>query len=175
MKFLKTLLMVFGLSLVVVTPVLAMSDDSGVGAAIGIVAVFFIVGIVVTIFFLLAQSSFVDTIQTSNPLVNTSKVWIWTQLIPIWSLIAIPVTLLKINTQFQVFVQEKGYTQSDIKYYTSLWGWIWFGGNIASILIPVMGIVSLVGVIGFWVHLNSVKKSILMHELSNSSDTQQEA
>ena len=136
------------------------SDDAVMGiAAMGLLIL--IAAIVITIFFLVAQSSFVDTIRTSNPQVNTSKAWIWTQLIPIWSLVAIPVTLVKINAQFQAFVQENNYTPEDIQYYTNIWGWIWYGANIVSIFFPIVGIVSFVGIIGFWVHMNNVRKSIL--------------
>lgn len=70
-------------------------------AILGIAAVFYVGMIVVTILFLLAQSKFVKSMNTSNEFNNTSAAWIWTQLIPIWNFVAIPVTLLKINKQYQ--------------------------------------------------------------------------
>ena len=139
--------------------------------ALSIIGLLIIVAsIVITVLFLKAQSSFVDVIETSNPQLNTSKVWIWTQIIPIWALVAIPVTLLKINTQFQAFVQENNLGLNDVTYYSNVWGWVWFGANIASIFVPLAGIISFVGIIGFWIHINSVKKSILAYKLDTNDD-----
>ena len=161
MKLIQALAFVLALSCVITSPLLAASsEDLAIGLSIlGLVVI--VAAIVITILFLIAQSSLVDTMRTSNPDLNTSKAWIWTQLIPIWALVAIPVTLVKINSQFQAFVQEHNYTPEDIKFYSSLWGWIWYGANIVSIFIPIVGVVSLIGIIGFWVHINGVRKSIL--------------
>ncbi len=159
MKTLGKLLLGLGL---LATPLLAGSNN-GIMAAIGGAAIlFFLVYLAIIILFLLSQSSFAQVMSTSNPMNNTSGVWIWTQLIPIWSLVAIPVTLLKLNTQFQAFVAERNLTFNDIKMYSNVWGWVWYGGSIASFIFPLFGIVALVGLIGFWVHINNVKKSILM-------------
>ncbi len=177
MKTLKNLLPGAVIFFASVTPMLAMSDDEAAGAAVaaamGGAMLILVIGIVITIFFLVAESAFVDTIKTSNPLLNTSKVWIWTQLIPLWNIVATPVTLLKIEKQFAAFVQEHHLTESDIKYYNSVWGWLWFGGNVASIFLPVFGIVGLIGLIGFWVHINSVKKSIIMRQINNTPEARQ--
>lgn len=167
-KFFKVLLTLG----VVITPLLA-NDGDVLAAVFGGMFIIFLIMFVITIFFLLAQSSFAKTITTSNPMLNTSPVWIWTQLIPIWSLVAVPVTLLKLDAQFKAYIQEHNLTEADIKMYTNLWGWIWYGGTIVSFFIPLGGIVALVGLIGFWIHLNSVKKSIIIHKLNNTQQSSQ--
>ncbi|QOP42099.1 hypothetical protein [Sulfurimonas marina] len=140
-------------------------------ALLGAMAIFFVINLIITILFLLSQSSFAKAMTTSNPMNNTSGVWIWTQLIPFWSLVAIPVTLLKLNTQFQAFVAEKNLSFTEIKMYSNVWGWIWYGGTIASIFVPVLWVIALVGLIGFWVHISNVKKSILISGVSTSVNT----
>jgi len=133
-------------------------------AILGMAAIFYIGLLAVTVLFLLAQSKFVKSMNTSNEFYNTSVVWIWTQLIPIWNFVAIPVTLSKINKQYQFYVEEnKIQSNSNIKPYDSLWGWIWFGGSVGSIFVPLLAIVSLVGIIGFWVHISNVKSSLVLN------------
>lgn len=154
----KTLL---GLGLLA-SPLLADTDGDVMAAVGGAFILFFLVYLAIVIMFLLSQSSFAKAMTTSNPMNNTSGVWIWTQLIPIWSLVAIPVTLLKLNTQFQAYVAENNLTFNDIKMYSNVWGWIWYGSTIASFIFPLFGLVALIGLIGFWVHISNVKKSILM-------------
>ena len=144
---------------------MAMTDDEAQQAATamaagGTILLMLFVMLIVEIFFLAAQHSFVKTIRVANPTLNTSPVWIWTQLIPIWSFVAIPVTLIKIDKQFSAFVQENRLDESQIKFYSNTWGWVWYIGSVLSIFIPIMGLVSLAGVIGFWVHINGVKKSV---------------
>ena len=167
-KFFKILLMLG----VAITPLLADNVDDLTTIFAGMFIIYLII-FVITIFFLVAQSSFAKTITTSNQMLNTNPVWIWTQLIPIWSLVALPVTLLKLDAQFKAYIQEHNLTEADIKMYTNLWGWIYYGGTIVSIFIPVGGIVALVGLIGFWIHLNSVKKSIIIHTLNNTQQSPQ--
>lgn len=133
-----------------------------VEAIIGGFFIFFIINLIITILFLLSQNAFAKSMITSNPMNNTNGVWIWTQLIPLWNLVAIPVTLLKLNTQFQAFIAEKNLSYTDIKMYSNLWGWIWYGGMIASWFLPILWIIALVGLIGFWVHISNVKNSIFM-------------
>jgi hypothetical protein len=99
--------------------------------------------------------------RTSDPMNNTSGVWIWTQLIPLWALIAIPVTLMKLNSQFQAYINENKLQPHEVKPYNNTWGWVWFGGMIGSLVFPLLGIVALVGLIGFWVHISGVKNSLL--------------
>ena len=155
----KALLVLFSL-MTLAGNLLAYGDDNTDAVVAGILGfsfLFMIAMFVLEIFFLLAQHNFAKTIATSNPELNTSPVWIWTQLIPLWSLIAIPVTLIKLNNQYQAFLIEKGLSPIELPF-KIYWGWIWYGGMVLSIFIPIFGIVSLVGLIGFWIHLNDLTK-----------------
>lgn len=122
---------------------------------------FFIVISVVTIIFLVSQHAFAKSMQTSVYMKNTNPGWIWTQLIPIWSFVAIPVTLLKLNEQFKQYVTENNFTANEhLKYYSNVWGWIWYGGTVLGMFVPFFYIISIVGLIGFWIHIMDVKKSL---------------
>lgn len=137
---------------------------TAMGIGFGIIAIYFLI----TILFLLSQSSFAKAMKTKNEMKNTSGVWIWTQLIPIWSLIAIPITLIKLNEQFRVFSEENELTNStEIKQYNNTWGWIWFGGSLLAIFVPFFGIVALIGIIGFWIHISGVKNNLLSFKNAN--------
>jgi heme/copper-type cytochrome/quinol oxidase subunit 2 len=148
------------------SPLLAYQDDNAdaMAAVGGILIGFYLVLLVITIFFLLSQSAFAKSMETSNPMNNTGAVWIWTQLIPLWSLIAIPVTLMKLNAQFKAYMSEHNLQPNDVKAYNNTWGWVWYGGMIGSFIIPFLGIVALVGLIGFWFHISSVKNSLLLRQ-----------
>lgn len=148
-----------------ITPLLAYSDQSMEEAINMGVFTIVLIGLLyfgITIMFLVTQSSFAKAIKTTQEHQNTNSIWIWTQLIPIWALIAIPITLIKLNNQFQVFRNEnKIDTMNSIKQYSNTWGWVWFGGTVLSIVFQLFAIVALVGFIGFWIHISSVKKSVL--------------
>lgn len=136
------------------------TQSSAGGIAMAVFGIFLVM-LAVNVLFLLTQSAFAKKMKTADESKNTSAVWIWTQLIPVWSLVAIPVTLSKLNSQFQTFLREKGLEgNGSIKHYDKTWGWVWFGGTLASFIFPLAGIVALIGVIGFWVHISNVKNSL---------------
>lgn len=139
-----------------------MADDGGaILAMLGVGFIVFAIMFAITVFFLISQSAFAKAMNVSNELKRTSSVWIWTQLIPIWSLIAIPVTLIKLNEQFNLYVSENNLS-TELVSYNNTWGWVWYIGSIVSFFIPLAGLISLVGVIGFWIHISKVRKSLLI-------------
>ena len=94
---------------------------------------------------------------------NTNSVWIWTQIIPLWSIIAIPVTLIKLNNQFKTYIQENNIqNHSTLKVYNNIWGWVWFGGSVISIIFQPFALIAIIGLIVFWIHINSVRKSLII-------------
>jgi hypothetical protein len=145
--------------------------DTGMEVAIYALVAMFVVMIVVNILFLMTQSGFAKSMETDDPSLNTSPVWIWTQLIPVWSLVAIPVTLTKLSRQFNAFLEANSLVDdARIKRYDTTWGWVWYGGVIASMFIPVAALVALVGVTGFWVHVANVKQSLAaLHKETGSN------
>lgn len=149
-------------SIFVTLPLLA-SDESALFAIIGVSFAMFAIMFIITIFFLISQSAFAKAMKVDNELKQTSPVWIWTQLIPIWSLVAIPVTLIKLNEQFNLYINENNLsTEYNLKPYNNTWGWVWYIGSIVSFIFPLAALVSFVGVIGFWIHISNVRKSLII-------------
>lgn len=143
-------------------PLFAGNGEDTVFAAFGLVVVAFIVMFAITIFFLISQSSFAKSMRLKNRDKETSSIWIWTQLIPIWNFIAIPVTLIKLNEQFNTYILENDLLNSStIKSYNNTWGWVWYIGSVVSIFIPFAGLISFIGVIGFWIHISNIRKSLI--------------
>ena len=143
-------------------PLFAVNGEDTVFAAFGLVVVAFIVMFAITIFFLISQSSFAKSMRLKNRDKETSGIWIWTQLIPIWNFIAIPVTLIKLNEQFNTYILENNLLNSStIKSYNNTWGWVWYIGSVVSIFIPFAGLISFIGVIGFWIHISNIRKSLI--------------
>lgn len=168
LKHISRVLMLLGLS----SPMFA-SDDAAnaIGMVSAMMLFFFLLWLVVNIMFLLTQSKFAKSMQTSNEQKNTSAVWIWTQLIPLWAFIAIPVTLMKLNEQFKLYMVENDLNGNpSVKEYNNTWGWVWFGGSVLSLIIPFAGLIGLVGVIGFWIHIAGVKNSLVLAKQNKSQE-----
>ncbi len=123
-----------------------------------IILAFMIVFILPIILFFSSQVKLAKTMRTSDIEMNTGSGWIWTQIIPLWSLVATPVTLIKLNQQFLVYIEENNL--SPVVKYNNLWGWIWYGGTIASAIIPFAGLIAIVGFIGYWIHVVKVREGL---------------
>ena len=145
------------------SPLLAVDYTQGDGLILfgGVLIITHLVFFVIEFFFLLSQSAMANAMQTSDPNNNTSGVWRWTQLIPIWTLIATPVVLVKLSNQFSVYVRENDLNLQDVKPYSSTWGWVWYAGTIGSAFYDAISIVALVGFIVYWVHIYNVKNSLV--------------
>lgn len=83
--------------------------------------------------------------------------WIWTQIIPIWSFVAIPITLIKINKQVKAYLKENNLENT----YKPSYGWIWFLTSIISLPFSPFLIISLISFILFYKHLEKVENSLL--------------
>lgn len=83
--------------------------------------------------------------------------WIWTQIIPIWSFVAIPITLIKINKQVKAYLKENNLENT----YKPSYGWIWFLTSIISLPFHLFLIISLISFILFYKHLEKVENSLL--------------
>jgi hypothetical protein len=107
-----------------------------------------------------SQSLLVKQMQCTNASNNTGSGWIWTQWIPLWGLIAVPVTLNKLNNQFYSFIQENKNVTN--KLYSNTWGWIWYASTIISIVVPFIGFIGLIAWIVFWIHIVDVRKNLIL-------------
>ncbi len=85
-----------------------------------------------------------------------NSLWIWTQIIPVWSFVAIPITLIKINKQVKAYLKENNLENT----YKPSYGWIWFLTSIISLPFSPFLIISLISFILFYKHLGKVEKSL---------------
>ena len=128
------------------------------GTELLIILALIVVFIIPIVLFFNSQVKLAKKMRTSDFEMNTGSGWIWTQIIPLWSLVATPVTLTKLNKQFHVYTEENNL--SPLVKYDNLWGWIWYGSTIASAIIPFAGLIALVGFIGYWIHIVKVRKEL---------------
>ncbi|RXI37864.1 hypothetical protein CRU99_11595 [Malaciobacter mytili] len=113
---------------------------------------FVVLVLTICIFILiLKQLGFIKKI---NKKINS--LWIWTQIIPIWSFVAIPITLIKINKQVKAYLKENNLENT----YNPSYGWIWFLTSIISLPFSPFLIISLISFILFYKHLGKVEKSL---------------
>lgn len=139
----------------------------GIGI-IGIIGVFAIF-IIVWVFFIISQNNLIDAMSAKDSSVEpVSKAWTWTQLIPIWSIVALAVSIAKINAQHQEYVQHNG---ASAKPFNAMWGWAYLISVVVSSFLPFLGVVALVFLILYWVNIVGATKSIM---LGNLQETQPE-
>jgi heme/copper-type cytochrome/quinol oxidase subunit 2 len=160
MKIFKGLL----LSILASMPLFAMSNEeaaaAGIMASVGIIMLFLIIYIAIVIFFVKAQNRLIDVLTVNNEHIVTSKVWTWTQLIPLWSYVATGISIVKLTNQFDTFTQEKNIQLDAVNQYKPVWGWLFLGFSVAGALIPLVGLVALVFFIIYWININTVVKAV---------------
>ncbi|GAB4223035.1 MAG: hypothetical protein Kow0076_5090 [Francisella sp.] len=69
------------------------------------IVVLIITSLVVSVFFILAQQKLSKYLSVINKNEKINPLWLWTQLIPIWSYIALIVTAIKLNDQIKLYNQ----------------------------------------------------------------------
>jgi len=119
--------------------------------------------IIIAILYIISQNKFIDSLKINNSKLETNKVWTWTQLIPIWSIVAQIIALIKMTDQYKNFLIEKNITSSEITEYKPLWGWLFIGFIIISAIIPFASILALVFSIMYWVNISNTRKSIQLY------------
>lgn len=152
--------LIFG-GIVSCIPLFALDGEEVFSIVIKSLIGIFIVLFVINIFFLRSQYLFSKSMQLNNKTKEISNIWIWTQLIPLWNFIAILFTLIKLDEHYNEYILENNLlNSSSIIQYNKTWGWIWYIGSILTFIIPFAGLVSLIGLIGFWIHISKVRKSL---------------
>ena len=114
----------------------------------------------ISILYIISQNKLIDILKIDDAKFKTHKLWTWTQLIPIWSFVAQIVTIVKMSDQYKVFIKEKNIKSTDISEYKPLWGWLFIGFSIFSMIIPFFIIISFLFWIIYWVNINNTRKSI---------------
>lgn len=120
----------------------------------------FLVFLLIFILFLLSMSKMAISIRTENPETYVSRVWVWTQLIPLWGFIAFIVFHIKMQSRSVVFEKDHNL---EIKHlgYPTVSGWF-YALNPLYIWFPLVGvIVYLVMFIVFWVKVTGVSSKAM--------------
>lgn len=127
------------------------------GVGIAAVLGFFVVWIIVSIFFIMAQNKLIDAFGKTNNTPPISKVWTWTQLIPLWSIVALIMSITKFSAEYKTYVAKYGEAS---KPYNPTWGWIVIGSWAVSLVFGLAGIVMFAFWIVYWVNIAGATKAI---------------
>lgn len=138
--------------------------------AIGIFVIFAAL-IVVWIFFIISQNKLINALAAENQTMPVSKVWTWTQIIPIWGLVALAVSIVKIGAQHDAYTEKHGALS---KPYKPTLGWAYLISIIVSGIIPFIGIITLIIWIVYWVNIAGATKSIVFKN-DNAQQAPQES
>ncbi len=95
-------------------------------------------------------------ILKERKLIKSNPFWLWSQLIPFWSFIAIPITLIKINKQLKNYLKQKRIEN----FYKVTYSWIWFFTSVLSIFFAPLLILNLISFILFYKQLQKVEKTL---------------
>lgn len=138
------------------------------GAGIGLFM--FLAIFLIWLGFMLSLNKLVNIIRTDNlPQTFVSKIWVWTQIIPLWGFVALIVYNIKVDTAVRSLETEFNLPFKSITYPATI-GWIVILGVLYS-WIPVIGtIVLLICMILFWVKVVATSKQIEGIKLTNTEN-----
>lgn len=116
--------------------------------------------------FMLSLNKLADVVRVETlPQTFVSKIWVWTQIIPIWGFIALIVYNIKMDTAVRALETEFKLPFKTIEYPATI-GWIVILGALYS-WIPVIGTIALIiFMILYWVKVSST--SSYVQSLKNS-------
>lgn len=117
--------------------------------------------IAITIFYLLSLDKLVKTVRTvDDSFTFISRVWVWTQLIPLWNFVALIVYHVKMTNAIRALELKSELPKGEIKYPVVL-GWFSALGALYS-WIPFIGPLGyLVVWIIYWIKVSSTSKQII--------------
>lgn len=107
------------------------------------------------------------SIRTDNPATFVHRAWVWTQLIPVWQVIAIIFFHVKMNAAAKIYAQE---TEQPVPAYPTVAGWFFALGFLYS-WIPGVGLVYVVAFIVFWVQASGFHRGISAFKYAQDSKT----
>jgi len=116
-----------------------------------------IVGIVIKCLYISSQQKLANALTDSNQTPRISGAWLWTQLIPLWSIVALIVTMVKLTTESQIN-QTRNNLDKPIFSATLCYTYLVLGVlSIIPVLGAILGLVSFVIWIVFWVKIVSMR------------------
>ncbi|WP_432773794.1 hypothetical protein [Francisella salimarina] len=121
--------------------------------------VLIITSLIVSVLFILSQQKLAKALVTVNSGEQIHPAWLWTQLIPIWSYIALVVTAVKLDEQTKLYNQTH---EKKLKFKASLV--YWYVGltllNIVPVINIIVGIATIVIFIIIWANITKSTKII---------------
>ncbi|WP_246572798.1 hypothetical protein [Francisella salimarina] len=116
-----------------------------------------ITSLIVSVLFILSQQKLAKALITVNSGEQIHPAWLWTQLIPIWSYIALVVTAVKLDEQTRLYNQTH---EKKLKFKASLV--YWYVGltllNIVPVINIIVGIATIVIFIIIWANITKSTK-----------------
>ncbi|MEY8714429.1 hypothetical protein AB9G26_03980 [Francisella philomiragia] len=118
-----------------------------------------ITSLIVSVLFILSQQKLAKALVTINSSEQIHPAWLWTQLIPIWSYIALVVTTVKLDEQTKLYNQTH---EKKLKFKASLV--YWYVGltllNVVPVINIIVGIATIVIFIIIWANITKSTKVI---------------
>ncbi|MBK2295762.1 hypothetical protein IBE33_02360 [Francisella philomiragia] len=118
-----------------------------------------ITSLIVSVLFILSQQKLAKALVTINSGEQIHPAWLWTQLIPIWSYIALVVTAVKLDEQTKLYNQTH---EKKLKFKASLV--YWYVGltllNVVPVINIIVGIATIVIFIIIWANITKSTKVI---------------
>ncbi|MBK2258813.1 hypothetical protein [Francisella philomiragia] len=118
-----------------------------------------ITSLIVSVLFILSQQKLAKALVTINSSEQIHPAWLWTQLIPIWSYIALVVTAVKLDEQTKLYNQTH---EKKLKFKASLV--YWYVGltllNVVPVINIIVGIATIVIFIIIWANITKSTKVI---------------
>lgn len=119
----------------------------------------------INFFFVIEQIKLVNCLKIHNLNHTTKKIWLWTQLIPIWGYLAFLISIFKIENQFKVFLSENdNIDKNDIKKFSTSWGIVYIIFLAISFEISLIKLFVIIPFVVFWIHIYQVRKSINIYQ-----------
>ncbi|MBK2106711.1 hypothetical protein IB684_07005 [Francisella philomiragia] len=118
-----------------------------------------ITSLIVSVLFILSQQKLAKALVTINSGEQIHPAWLWTQLIPIWSYIALVVTAVKLDEQTKLYNQTH---EKKLKFKASLV--YWYVGltllNVVPVINIIVSIATIVIFIIIWANITKSTKII---------------
>ncbi|MBK2093616.1 hypothetical protein IB683_06795 [Francisella philomiragia] len=118
-----------------------------------------ITSLIVSVLFILSQQKLAKALVTINSGEQIHPAWLWTQLIPIWSYIALVVTAVKLDEQTKLYNQTH---EKKLKFKASLV--YWYVGltllNVVPVINIIVGIATIIIFIIIWANITKSTKII---------------
>jgi len=116
--------------------------------------------VIILILYINSQNEFIDILKIEDREARTSKFWTWSQLVPIWMIVAQIVTIMKLTKQYQAFIRENSIFYGEIEEYQPVFGWLYIGFALLGFMSKIFAILAIIFFIAYWSNILKTTKSI---------------